>query len=133
MKALSFIETLGEVDHQTLYKVWELKKFYSQPFDVGMLINPIGKPDFNKKIHLDNMDRTAGYTELNILQDERNKWKQAENKVLFDWSNDIFRINIVHTKGITLDEFLYKVKDLVEGIELHWKQSIMEKYFTDGK
>lgn len=159
MKAISFIEVVGNIHRDNIgkhistneivefaSKILKLQKFYSQPFDIGMLVPPFAEP---------------GEYDEPIL---KMKWREAEDRVLFDiecnWNtldeivemqrNEItgrirtkvwkiqssakgvvirFAGDNPDTAGcITLNEF---VSDMYRhSRELHWKQSIVDKYFN---
>ena len=128
MKALPFIEALGKVDHQTLYKVWKLKDFYSQPFDIGMLVNPIEKPETSDDKYRESVPNYRW-----IFNDDVKKWQEAEDKVLFE-KDEFDKVGANTWNDMaefcgTLDEFIYMFCFNLK----NWKQSIVDKYFNQTK
>lgn len=151
MIALPFIEVVGNIHRENMgktvsadevveigSKIFKLYKFYSQPFDIGMLVNPIDEPN---DIHYgENMK------EYDKFHEDLRKWEEEKDKVLFggDYLKQVKELFQVEPefKG-TLNEFLILCKVLNEHLKvdelpnkkitLKWKQSIVDKYFNQTK
>ena len=113
----SFKETANLEWYHTV--ICRLQGLYSYPFDIGMLINPIDQP--------------TKY----VSWSDNIKWSKSESKILFEFPNSK-RINnsIVEQikDGISVD-LCETLNDFISdcnrrGIELHWKQSIVDRYFN---
>jgi len=129
MQALPFIEVV-----KSIYGKWDgmpdkaceemrwinlIEKFYSKPFDIRMIINPIECPEYEAW--------TKGDKKFNEATE---KFLEAEDKKLF---KDLFIAgkNLDYGKGVTLNDFISDYHRA--GIKLHWKQSIVDKYFNQTK
>jgi len=157
MKAQPFIEAmefkefglLGENAELNSFKTnfLSLKEFYSQPFTIDILVNPIEKPDMKS-------------VSPNGIKDIE-KWQEAENCVLFEGGRDLdasgkclpfqkymFDFNDDHFKISEFfdDEMLGECEKMYDFIkpetlnqfisdcnraelDLKWKQSVIDKYF----
>ncbi len=135
MIALPFIEVVGNIHRENMgknlstnevveiaSKILRLQKFYSKPFDIGMLVNPIEKPNSSNDKY--NMETVVNYRW--IFNADARKWKDAEDKKLFT-DICIAGKNPDCGKGVTLNDFISDYHRA--GIELHWKQQIIDKYF----
>lgn len=170
MRALPFIEAVKYIkvelneEKQRLadytQKVIELNEFYSQPFDIGMLVNPIEKPV--REINPPDLEDNRRLTK--IWKEKMEKWRKAEGKVLFKWtegisanniliSNDGTHVrwhidirewdgNIKYRNIMNEDTMLFPIPETLNyfisdccraGVTLHWKQSIVDKYFNQTK
>jgi len=136
MKVLPYIEVVGNIHRENMgkyistdevveigSKIFKLYKFYSQPFEMGMLMNPIKTPDI----------KSVSPNGIKLID----KWQEAENKKLFKFPNTkgISNFSVVEKiEGLiannipeTLNDFITYCKPI---IKLHWKQSIVDKYFN---
>jgi hypothetical protein len=134
MKVVPFNETLSAVKtsiferNKDVDKIkesfWfqhkELSEFYSQPFSIGMLINPFEKPwgeiPDERKLNPKNSH------DADII-----KWKQAEELVLFD---NVPNYSLL--KGWNIDKFegdLDLFLKVHNDIGLRWRHWVVEKYF----
>jgi len=160
MIALPFIEVIKKAGFQIrefgnskvgIYGVnnmEEVVEFYSQPFDIGMLVNPIEQSKYVS--YIDNVNKCAKYYE------DLKKWQEAEDKILFEGlkikgiSNTSGETVYVYIEGfkdagfsgknerdmfknsgcnyVTLEDFIHDQNR--KGKSLHWKQSIVDKYFN---
>ncbi len=149
MKALPFIEVVDNLVYSLCYEdeygysekiIEPLIEFYSQPFDMGMLVNPIKKPFYpilscslvrtEGELRMDATRHAASEKQCNKYEVKLKRWQEAEDEVLFekdefdrvggDTWNDMCEFN-----G-TLDEFI----NMFCFNPKKWKQSIVDKYFN---
>lgn len=141
MQALPFIEVVGNIHKENIgkyisadevvgisSKIFKLQKFYSQPFAAGMVINFIQFPKY---------EIWAKYNSK--FSKETKKYLRKEGKVLFELQNNK-RINNTTIEQVramfpmqlckTLNDFLTDCFKYLP-TELHWKQSIVDKYFNN--
>lgn len=144
-------KSVGEM-HEHLISV---RNFYSQPFSIDILVNSLEKPkeipddagldpkilhDVNyirwyeaedkvlfegikgRKVKQDNG------VDLVVTKDDKDviEWHDNYEMWILDGASVVGR-GAMCLKPNTLDHFLYKIQE--SNLELHWKQSIIDKYF----
>jgi hypothetical protein len=97
--------------NNALFKIYEGMRFYSLPFDVSMLVNPIPYPNLTT-INFDSEGKCTNPEYIN--------WQQAEERVLFEgWDRNSCYSVIKSDNGYKLlycDEFVmcfYTINDFI--------------------
>jgi len=125
MEVKPFIEAVKEyghlVDANLAKQVRLLHGLYSQSFDMGMVVNPIEKPDYDD--YFEEIDGQAKFRNALAI------WGYSEDKVLFEkgtfkgmGTDEMVRMEVFHQ---TLDKFIY----LYCYNPKNWNQRVIDKYF----
>ncbi len=77
IESIEFVLGNDAVYESEYKKIFRLRDFYNQPFDIGMLVNPIEKPK-------EDGIYTHGFNSPTDYPYQLKRWQEAEDKVLFE-------------------------------------------------